>query len=76
MFAFVSAPIDTTSFPGSLSGNQLCGLKLGWNGVEGTYTAEGITIYNLYNPPLLAYAHVKQEMLLAGAEAVFFQAPS
>ena len=40
------------------------------------YTAEGITIYNLYNPPLLAYAHVKQEMLLAGAEAVFLQAPS
>ena len=39
-FAFVSAPIDTPPFLGSLGYNQLCGLDR--NG-RGTYTAEGIT---------------------------------
>ena len=39
-FAFVSAPIDTPPFLGSLAGNQLCGLDE-WT--RGTYTAEGIT---------------------------------
>ena len=40
MFAFVSAPVDNTSFLDSLAENQLCGLdQYG----SGTYTAEGIT---------------------------------
>ena len=41
MFAFLSAPIDTVPpTPGSLAGNELCGITtLG----EGTYTTEGIT---------------------------------
>ena len=40
VFAFVSAPIDATSFPGRLANNQLCGLN---SFGQGTYTAEGIT---------------------------------
>ena len=40
VFAFLSAPIDTPPFLGSLSSNQLCGITyLG----TGNYTAEGIT---------------------------------
>ena len=41
VLAFVSAPIDTTSFLGSLSGNELCGINF-FTG-NGTYTTEGIT---------------------------------
>ena len=40
MFAFLSAPLDTPPFLGSLGCNHLCGLDQ-WGG--GTYTAEGIT---------------------------------
>ena len=41
MFAFVSAPADTThTHPGSVDGNQLCGVD---NRGRGTYTVEGIT---------------------------------
>ena len=40
VFAFVSAPIDTPPYLGSLANNQLCGIN--WQG-EGTYTVEGIT---------------------------------
>ena len=36
----VRPPIDTTSLPGRLRGNQLCGLS---DDDEGTYTTEGIT---------------------------------
>ena len=53
MFAFVSAPIDTPSFPlGSLDGNRLCGLykdkihgNICFRDRDGndTYTDEGIT---------------------------------
>ena len=44
MFAFVSAPINTHPFPGSLGYNQLCGLYTDkWLGTWGTYTAKGIT---------------------------------
>ena len=45
VFAFVSAPIDTPSFPlGSLGGNQLCGVWKDYEGdIRGTYTTEGIT---------------------------------
>ena len=39
MFAFLSAPVDTPPFLGSLTNNSLCGITFG----EGTYTAEGIT---------------------------------
>ena len=39
MFAFLSAPVDTPPFLGSLTNNSLCGIIFG----EGTYTAEGIT---------------------------------
>ena len=40
MFAFLSAPIDTPPFLGSLAKNQLCGVVY-WG--HGTYTAKGIT---------------------------------
>ena len=40
MFAFLSAPIDTPPFLGSLANNQLCGVTP-WG--TGNYTAEGIT---------------------------------
>ena len=40
MFAFLSAPIDTPPFLGSLANNQLCGVTP-WR--TGNYTAEGIT---------------------------------
>ena len=40
MFAFLSAPVDTPPFLGSLANNALCGLDGRGNG---TYTAEGIT---------------------------------
>ena len=40
MFAFLSAPVDTPPFLGSLTNNSLCGIKPCG---EGTYTAEGIT---------------------------------
>ena len=40
VFAFVSAPIDTPPFLGSLANNQLCGID---SRGRGTYTAEGIT---------------------------------
>ena len=45
MFAFVSAPIDTPSFPlGSLDGNRLCGVYKEYKGdIQGTYTTLGIT---------------------------------
>ena len=40
-FAFMSAPIDTSSPPlGSLDSNQLCGVNLSG---RGTYTTQGIT---------------------------------
>ena len=39
VFAFLSAPIDTPPFLGSLAGNHLCGRDDEGNG---TYTAEGI----------------------------------
>ena len=44
MFAFVSAPIDTHPFPGSLANNTLCGVFKAPRSVSiwGTYTAEGI----------------------------------
>ena len=38
VFAFLSAPIDTPPFLGSLANNLFCGLE-----GDGTYTAEGIT---------------------------------
>ena len=41
LFAFVSAPIDTPPFLGSLANNHLCGITSCWG--TGTYTAEGIT---------------------------------
>ena len=40
VFAFVSAPIDTPPFLGSLANNQLCGID---SRGRGTYTAEGVT---------------------------------
>ena len=40
MFAFLSAPVDTPPFLGSLANNQLCGID---GRGRGTYTAEGIT---------------------------------
>ena len=40
MFAFLSAPIDTPPFLGSLANNELCGLT---SRGSGTYTTEGIT---------------------------------
>ena len=40
MFAYVSAPVDTPPFLGSLASNQLCGID---GRGRGTYTAEGIT---------------------------------
>ena len=43
VFAFVSAPIDTHPFPGSLANNALCGLYINEWGTQGTYTDEGIT---------------------------------
>ena len=38
LLAFLSAPIDTPPFLGSLVDNKLCGL----DGVNGTHTTEGI----------------------------------
>ena len=40
VFAFLSAPIDTPPFLGSLANNQLCGIDCRG---RGTYTAEGVT---------------------------------
>ena len=48
VFAFLSAPIDTPPFLGSLGNTQLCGvynvcINDIWGRTHGTYTAEGIT---------------------------------
>ena len=40
VFAFLSAPIDTPPFLGSLGNTELCGVDH-WG--DGTYTTEGIT---------------------------------
>ena len=40
LLAFLSAPIDTPPFLGSLANNQLCGID---SRGRGTYTAEGVT---------------------------------
>ena len=42
MFGFLSAPLDTCPFLGSLSENQLCGLDY-YRHTRGTYTTEGFT---------------------------------
>ena len=44
MLAFLSAPLDTHPFPGSLANNALCGLHMDEcdRKITGTYTAEGI----------------------------------
>ena len=39
-FAFLSAPVDTPPFLGSLANNHLCGID---HRGRGTYTTEGIT---------------------------------